>query len=149
MSTGSRLFLVAALLGAGVACDSGRHTTAGFRLPGDGNADRGKQAFVELGCNSCHAVIGTDLSRPTVQPAVPVFLGGEINKRLSDGYLVTAMINPSHQFAPQPKDQIMKAGLSRMPGYADRMTVRQMVDVVAFLQANYTVRPSMPDYVVR
>jgi hypothetical protein len=63
-------------------------------------------------------------------------LGGTVNKRLSDAYLVTTIIHP----------KIKSGGVSRMPDYEDRMTVRQMVDLVAFLQAQYTVRPSMPEY---
>jgi hypothetical protein len=53
MPHSSRVLVIAALLSAGVACDSGRHSSAGFRLPQDGDAERGKLAFVELGCPSC------------------------------------------------------------------------------------------------
>ena len=96
----SKALAVAALLSAGVACDSGRHTTAGFSLPADANPERGRQAFSDLGCPACHRVLGLDLPSPTVQPPVPVVLGGEIDRKLSDAYLVTAMISPSHQLAP-------------------------------------------------
>lgn len=143
----SRVLTIAALLSVGAACDSGRHSSAGFRLPADGNAERGRQAFVELGCHSCHGVSGVDLPRPTVQPPIPVVLGGEVYAKLSDAYIVTAMIYPSYQFAPYPKDQIMSGGISRMPNYADRMTARQMIDVVTFLQSHYVVlRQTMPEY---
>jgi hypothetical protein len=54
-----------------------------------------------------------DLPRPTVQPPVPVTLGGETDKRLSDAYLVTSMIYPSYALAPYPKDQITRGGVSR------------------------------------
>ncbi len=136
MSYRARVLLIAALLSAGTACRSARYTNAGFRLPDDGNVERGKQAFLDLGCNSCHGVYDLKLPPPTVQPPVPVTLGGAVNKRLSDAYLVTTIIHP----------KITRGGVSRMPNYEDRMTVRQMVDLVAFLQAQYTVRPSMPEY---
>jgi mono/diheme cytochrome c family protein len=149
MLNGSKVLVVAALLSVGAACNSGRYTSAGFRLPADGNPERGRQAFVNLGCNSCHAVQGVDLPKPTVQPPVPVTLGGEVDEKLSDAYLVTSMIYPSYELAPYPKDQITSGGVSRMPNYADKLTVRQMVDVVAFLQSRYVVRQTPQYYGMR
>lgn len=149
MLNGSKVFVVATLLSVGAACNSGRYSSAGFQLPADGNPERGRQAFVNLGCNSCHGVSGVDLPSPTAQPPVPVTLGGEVDKRLSDAYLVTSMIYPAYELAPYPKDQITSGGVSRMPNYADTMTVRQMVDVVAFLQSNYVVRQPPPNYGLR
>jgi len=126
------------------ACDSGRHSSAGFRLPSDGDIQRGKVAFVELECAKCHQVAGADLPKPTIQPPVPVQLGGTVTKEVSDGYLVASIINPSYKLANYPAGMITEHGKSRMPEYADRITVRQMTDVVAFLQSHYTVRePSM------
>lgn len=145
----SNALAVAALLSAGVACDSGRHSTSGFSLPTDGNPERGRQAFCDLGCPACHRIPALDLPSPTVQPPVPVVLGGEIDRKLSDAYLVTAMISPSHQFAPHTKEQITTGGVSRMPNYTDKMSVRQMVDLVAFLQSRYIERPAMPAYTFR
>jgi hypothetical protein len=40
----SRALVVAAMLSVVAACDSGRHTTAGFKLPADANLERGRQA---------------------------------------------------------------------------------------------------------
>ena len=59
------------------------------------------------------------------------------------------MISPSHQLATYPKEQITTGGVSRMPNYTDRMSVRQMVDLVAFLQSRYIERPAMPTYTFR
>ncbi len=119
------------LLAAGVACDSGRHAARGFRLP-DGDIERGKVAFVSLGCTSCHEVSGVDLPHPAAKPLVPVVLGGHVDKEVTDGYLVTSIIYPSYRNAVATKP--------RMPSCADRMTVEQMTDVVAFLQSRYAGR---------
>ena len=137
---------VAAFLVLSMGCGSGRRSSAGFRLPDDGDPARGKVAFTALECPTCHEVSGVDLPRPTVHPPVPVVLGGEVNKDMTDGYLVTAIIYPNYRLAPYPKPLITSGGRSRMPSYADRITVRQMTDVVAFLQAHYTVRPAVPQY---
>ena len=138
MNCYARFLLLAAMV-ASAACNSGRHSPAAFRLPPDGDAERGKAAFVALGCHTCHEVAGADLPRPTIQPPVPVVLGGTVEAKLSDAYLVTSMLYPDYQLAPYPKDQITSGGASRMPHYADRMTVRQLTDIVAFLQDRYVV----------
>ena len=146
MNPRTKLAFVSLVLGLLAACSHGRYSSAALHLPPDGDVERGKAAFVSLGCNSCHRVSGVDLPAPTVQPAVPVALGGEVVHRLSDGYLVTSMIHPSFELAPYPKDQITAAGQSRMPSYADKMTIRQLTDIVVFLQAQYVVpRESQAD----
>jgi mono/diheme cytochrome c family protein len=145
----TKLMALVTLLGVAAGCDSGRHTTAGFHLP-QGNVEQGKVAFVALGCNSCHAVTGVDLPKPAAQPPVPVVLGGEVPEKLSDAYLVTSMIDPSYQLAPSyPKNQITAGGQSRMPHYADKMTVRQLIDVTAFLQSNYAIQRAIRNYAYR
>jgi mono/diheme cytochrome c family protein len=140
--------LAIAMLSVGaMACGSGRHSSAGFRLPPDGDAARGKTEFVALGCNTCHRVAGVDLPAPTVQPPVPVVLGGKVNVDPADGYLTASIIFPSHRLAAYPRQMIANGDQSRMPSYADRITVRQLTDIVAFLQAQYTVVPPAPAYV--
>lgn len=137
-------FALAAVLFTGAACNSGRHSTAAFHLPPDGDVERGKAAFVAMGCQSCHEVSGVDLPKPTVQPVVPVVLGGMVGARLTDAYLTTSIINPSYDLAPGDKAQMTSGGQSRMPHYADKMTVRQLADIVAFLQSRYFV-PRLPE----
>jgi hypothetical protein len=84
-----------------------------------------------------------DLPKPTVQPPVPVVLGGVVPVEVTDGYLVTSIINPSYALARYHKKMITAGGKSRMPNYSATMTVQQLVDTVAFLQSRYTVeRPS-------
>ena len=128
-----------------VGC-AGQKSGAGFRLP-DGDAAAGKMAFQELKCHQCHRVQGVDLPAPTVKPPVPVVLGGEIPHVKTDGDLVTSIINPSHRISAafKPEDVRQPDGTSRMPDLTTTMTVRQLVDVVAFLQTHYTVvRPGGP-----
>lgn len=124
---------LAALIGACPACDS-RHSSSAFHLPAVGDVSRGKAAFVELGCHSCHEVPGAGLPAPSVRPDVPIPLGGEVDRRLSDAYLVTAMLDPAYQRQ------------SRMPCYVGKMNTQQMVNLVAFLQSRYVVRRWTPQY---
>jgi L-cysteine S-thiosulfotransferase len=131
-------------------CTAGRYSSAGFRLPPDGDIERGKAAFITLGCNNCHAVAGADLPEPTVQPPVPVVLGGSVPAPVTDGHLVTSIIYPAYQrrdqIARYPKAEITHNGEPRMPHYDERMTVRQLTDMVAFLQSKYVVRRPLPEY---
>ncbi|HLA76385.1 MAG TPA: c-type cytochrome [Vicinamibacteria bacterium] len=138
----SRVVVTAALAVAVMACTASPKSAAGFRLP-NGDADRGQAAFVGLRCNGCHRVAGLDLGQPTAVPSVPVVLGGEVPHVKTDGELVTSIIAPSHRVPEDlPADLVRRAGGSRMPDYSDVMTVRQMVDLVAFLQSRYrVVRP--------
>ncbi len=127
-----------------IACDSGPRSPVGFLLP-DGEVELGKAAFVELECNSCHSVDGMDLPPPTLipLPSASVVLGGQVFEIRTDGYLVTSIINPSHKLASGlgKEEIITSTGQSRMPDYSDIMTVRQLIDLVAFLQSRYTVVP--------
>jgi hypothetical protein len=144
MAYRSKQLAVIILLAAGAACRSGRNSPAAFRLPPDADVERGKTAFVSLGCNSCHEVSGVDLPRPSVQPPVPVVLGGLVDTRLSNAYLVTSIIYPSYELGPYPKQQVARGGQSRMPDYDETITVRQLTDIVGFLQAHYFV-PRLPE----
>jgi sulfur-oxidizing protein SoxX len=129
-------------------CEQGPHSSSGFHLP-EGNAQNGKAVFLAYGCHTCHQVAGVDLPKPTVQPPVPVVLGGVVERPMTDGYLVTSIIDPSYKLAGYPTQQVAVNGQSRMPHSYDRMTVQELRDLVAFLQSRYTVRRTMPEYGVR
>lgn len=136
----SKSFLIAGVFVVAVGCETGRHSSAGFRLPPDGDGERGKAAFIALGCHACHDVDGVPLPKASLRPKVPVLLGGTLDKPMTDGYLVTSIIYPSYELAPYPRSEITSGGESRMPRYADRLTVQQLVDIVAFLQSRYRMR---------
>ena len=125
---------IAVLLATATACDTGRHSAAGFRLPPDGNVERGKATFVELGCNQCHDAAGVDLPKPQARTQKAIVLGGEVSRSPSDGRLVRSVIWPSERG---------RDGRT-MPRFDDRMTVRQLTDTVAFLQSRYSVRRPAP-----
>jgi len=143
MSKTTIFWATAAVLLAALSCSPGRQSPVGFRLPENGDIGRGRAAFMELGCHECHKVVGENFPAPTADPPVPVALGGTVHEIRTDGYLVTSMINPSHKLAGYPKDQVATAeGKSRMPDETEAMTVRQLVDLVAYLQSRYKVVPA-------
>jgi L-cysteine S-thiosulfotransferase len=130
------------------AC-SGPKSGAGLRLP-DGDVERGRAAFLELKCSTCHTVAGTEVPVPSKDYAYVrvVVLGGEVRQVKTYGALVTSIINPSHSLAPgYPKELITKGNQSAMTNFNDTMTVRQLIDLVAFLQSRYNfVPPETPIY---
>jgi mono/diheme cytochrome c family protein len=138
--------LIAGLAAAPLACNASPHSGAGFRLPA-GDVEHGKQVFIDMQCHACHHVAGVPgLPEPVASPPVPVVLGGEVPHVKTDGELLTSIINPSHKIAPGFRETSVKIGdSSRMVDYGDVMTVRQLVDLVAFLQSRYVVvRPGRP-----
>jgi mono/diheme cytochrome c family protein len=127
-----------------IGCANPR-SSAGFRLP-DGDQERGKAAFLELKCYNCHTVSGVDLAVRGKEYAYlrSVVLGGETRRVRTYGELVTSIINPSHALAPgYPKELITKGDQSAMTNFNDTLTVRQLTDLVAFLQARYQLLPPM------
>lgn len=60
----------------------------------------------------------------------------------SEGYLVTAIINPAFHAAAYPLPGGTSAVSLRMPQFASRMTEQQLTDIVAYLQTRYTLRPA-------
>jgi hypothetical protein len=127
------------------SCNQPR-SSAGFRLP-DGDVERGRAAFIELKCHTCHTVSQTDIPNPSKDYAYVrvVSLGGEVRQVKTYGQLVTSIINPSHSLAPgYPKELITKEGQSAMANFNDQMTVTQLIDLVAFLQSRYKFVPPDP-----
>jgi hypothetical protein len=124
-------------------CDIGPKSGHGFRLP-DGDIDRGQIVFSELECNACHSV--GSVEQPTAASSenrISVKLGGKVTSIQTYGQLVTSIVNPSHRLVGRyPAEQVSTAdGESLMRNYNDEMTVNQLIDLVAFLQSNYELRP--------
>ena len=131
---------------AGPGCTPPEKSGMGFRLP-DGDVGRGKQAFLDLKCASCHSVEDVDFGTNNIAGQLNIMLGGETLMVRTYGQLVTAIINPSHIISPRFKEQLKLEGkLSPMPEFNKVMTVEQMIDLVAFLQPHYRLPP--PDVVI-
>jgi L-cysteine S-thiosulfotransferase len=129
-----------------VACGlQGPKSAAGFRLP-DGDEQAGRTAFVQLRCHVCHQVEGVDAKSEGTGGA-SVRLGGDTLRVKTYGDLVTSIINPSHRIAPGTDPATVAPGgrsLMENAGLNDIMTVRQLIDLVAFLQTTYHVMPAEP-----
>jgi hypothetical protein len=138
--------ILAIIVVLAASCNTSRQSAAGFRLPSSGDAERGRVAFIELKCYQCHEVPGLTLPSREATSTRPVPLGGETDRIVTDGYLVTAIINPSWAIARFPAAKpIGDRGKSRMPEHSDNITVRQLTDIVAFLQSRYVVREPLPN----
>ncbi|MCC3861152.1 c-type cytochrome [Pseudemcibacter aquimaris] len=130
-----------------VACDDGPKGSFGFTLP-DGNAEYGQQYFVEFRCVDCHTVVGLEdeLVAPFgIDPIMNVPLGGATHRIETYGELVTSIINPSHKVSSQYKmTPDTGDGQSVMRNYNSIMTVDELIDIVAFVQDQYTLKPYPP-----
>lgn len=142
-------FIVAGLILIGaIGCDLSPKSGRGFTLP-TGDVAAGRATFRRLNCHVCHAVEGIEQVKPLGEDHEPkesqlnVALGGEVSRIQTYGELVTSVINPSHRFAPgyAPEDVQAEGGQSAMINYNDRMTVTELIDLVAFLQSQYTLKP--------
>jgi len=131
------------LLGVTLACNTGPHSSAGFRLP-NGDAGRGKNVFLALECHRCHQVAGVVLPRTESQPVSPVVLGGATTRRITDGYLVTSIVYPQYVTAPGTRERISAGAVPMMPDYAERVSARDLADLAAFLHGQYIETISTP-----
>ena len=100
-----------------------------------GDAEAGREAFVELRCTACHTVSGaTDLPAPISTSPGPE-LGPDLGPQPL-GLLATAIVTPSHAMSVRTGQETraqVEGALSPMADYADAMTVRQLVDLLAYL----------------
>ena len=72
-------------------------------------------------------------------------LGGHRRYVVTDGELVTSVINPGHTVRLQKGRTSTSAdGTTRMPDFANVMTVRQLIDIVAFLHTAHIAETALP-----
>lgn len=127
------------LLSAGLlaGCDAGPKSGRGFKFP-EGDVARGRAAFIELKCVTCHRVDGVaGLPAPTAAPDKVLTLGGDVVRVRSYGELVTAVIHPSATLSEKYTEVHGGARKSPMEAVNDKMTVAQMLDIVTFLHPRY------------
>lgn len=128
-----QIALLTLSLAACGGCNSWRMGRGGVALP-PGDVERGKTAFRDLQCHACHSVSGHDFPHPRVRPPVLVVLGTE-DRAPSRRELVNSIINPSHRIYPGIDRQLVQTNnVSRMGDFTEVMTVRQLCDLVAFLE---------------
>ena len=140
-----RLLLALAVVGCLAGCAGDPKSGKGFTLP-EGDAEQGQAVFAELRCYDCHSVAGVELPKAEEPEQTIVRLGGEVSRIRTYGELVTSIINPSHRLARSYAVGLETAeeAESPMKNYNDVMTVDQLIDVVAFLQAHYKLKQYEP-----
>lgn len=144
MNKVTKILLLSICISALTACITDPKSSRGFRLP-DGSVEKGQAVFIELQCNTCHQISGLNMPAPVQTGPVNIMLGGAVRSVKTYGELVSSVVNPSHKLINSyPADQVSKSGKSLMTVYNDRMTVQQLIDLVAFLQSRYDV--IVPDY---
>ena len=138
------LFLLLVLLGLGlVACESGPESPKGFSLP-EGDIAKGEATFLKYQCLACHTIEGVEDESINKVFEQPVRLGGNSSIVKTYAQLVTSIINPSHKLAPRAinlERVVTEDGFSKMQVFNDVMTVTELVNIVAFLQPKYNVKP--------
>ena len=139
-----RFFTLILLLGSTFACSRGPHSASGFHLK-DGDAERGQKVFLALECNRCHEVAGVAIPRTVTQPSTTVKLGGPTTRIMTDGYLVTSIIYPEYAMAPGTRTLLASGAIPPMPDYSDRVTARDLSDLVAFLHGHYEEVARIPN----
>lgn len=139
------LLLIAAVFPLVVAgCTEGPKSSYGFTLP-DGDVALGKEMFESFACHECHTVSGVEFSELDFAAKKQVALGGEVSRIQTYGELVTSVINPSHKLATgyNPAD-VSEDGESKMTNYNDVLTINDLIDITAFLQSKYRLKPYDP-----
>jgi len=115
-----------------------------FGFPVDqGDIAAGRQAFLDHRCHQCHSVADERLP-PLAGADRPILeLGGPTSIVRSYADLTTSIINPNHAISERYRDQQLALNTqipleSPMPRpNLDTMTVRQLIDIVAFLDSKY------------
>jgi mono/diheme cytochrome c family protein len=102
-----------------------------FLLP-RGDAAEGRKVFVALECFACHEVKGEDFPQEakTSRGPGPELTGMGVHHPAE--YLAESILNPNRVII-KGTGYTGPDGLSRMPSYADVMTLKQLVDLVAYL----------------
>jgi mono/diheme cytochrome c family protein len=138
-----RILLTAALVatilaGCQIAEEQASYDVASVALP-KGHPQAGREVFLEKRCTSCHRVAWeTDFPEPTEAVNGPEF--ADRHSFLPAGYLVTSITAPSYHVR-EPYVGHVGGGLSPMADYSAAITVREVVDVIAYLRTQGGDRP--------
>jgi hypothetical protein len=108
----------------------------------EGDLAAGRQAFIDHRCHQCHSIADERLPALAGADRPILELGGPTTVVRSYDDLTTSIINPNHAISERYRDQqLLRAEIpleSPMPmPNIDTMTVRQLIDIVAFLDSKY------------
>ncbi|MBI3312829.1 MAG: cytochrome c [Candidatus Omnitrophica bacterium] len=118
---------------AAIDRDEGMAPADGFFLP-EGDGVRGKKAFMDLKCTSCHWVQNElNLSAPVAEKSGPIL--GTKQAAYAPGWIANSITSPSHTIGFDTDGQADESDLSRMGDFTETMTVRQMIDLVAYIKS--------------
>ena len=122
------------------ACSGEGRPVKGFVMPA-GDVAQGEQVFVDFNCHACHTIPGLEF--PELENKLPfdVVIGGEVFRVKDHGELLTAVVNPDQSICMSFRVMMEQSGrevqLTPMPYVGEEMTVAELVDLVAFLNAQY------------
>jgi len=104
-----------------------------FLLP-SGDPSEGRKVFASMECFACHEVKGESFPQnpKTPRSSGPALTG--MGSHHPAEYFAESIINPNRVIVQGP-GYSGADGLSKMPSYADSMTLKQLVDVVAYLKS--------------
>jgi hypothetical protein len=102
-----------------------------------GDAGAGRQAFIDLKCTACHAVASeSELPKPVSANPGPAL--GPGTAKSDPSYLAAAIMTPSHAISPNISSEVranIEGVLSPMGDFSRVMTVRQMIDLHAYVRS--------------
>jgi len=104
-----------------------------FSLPA-GDAAAGRAVFVSMECYACHEVKGEKFPQSTQTPKGegPELTG--MGSHHPAEYFAESILNPN-RVVVDGKGYVGADGSSKMPSFADSLTVKQLIDVVAYLKS--------------
>ena len=136
-----KLFPAMVALMALTACSGDNKPVKGFVLP-EGNIAQGEQVFVDFNCHACHTIPGKEFPEIENEQPFVLALGGEVYRVKNHGELLTAVVNPDQSICMAYRMAMRRAGreveMTPMPYRGEDMTVAELVDLVTFLNAQYT-----------
>ena len=127
------LVVISALLALGCTQSpvETEYRTTMLMLP-EGQPAAGRDAFVSLGCAGCHTVAWDEELPAAAVPSLGPELGVDF-ARLGPGGLATSIVAPSHKVSAKYQG-MTQGGASPMRDYTREMTIRQLADIVAYLE---------------
>lgn len=100
---------------------------------GGGDVAKGREAFQEARCFTCHVVPGEDFLPPVVDPAITLNRGWA-----GEGYSVREMaklIEQSHARRPRAMEEFAEDPPPAMGVFTDSLSDEQRADIIAYLRA--------------